>query len=327
MKKYVGNRRVLGSWALAGLLCLTTAVHAQSYPNKAVRLIDNYPPGGSTDVVARVLAQEMSSTFGQPFVVENRPGAAGNIGTDYVAKAKPDGYVLGIAPNTTVSVNPVLYSKLPFDVRKDLTGVGMLARVPMVLVVSEHSKLANIDDVVAAGRAGGTLTYASAGSGTPHHLAAEIFQSLTNTRLTHVPYKGSAPALVDLLSGQVNIMFNPINSALPFIQSGKLKALGVTSAKRLASLPNVPTVAEKIPNFSIGDIWIGLVVPAQTPRAVIEQLNAETKRIIALPRVRESLARQGIEAESSSVEDFNRLMDAERGHWADVIKRANIKVD
>lgn len=311
-----------------GVLLFSGQVFAEeSYPSRTVRIIDAFPPGGSTDVLGRVLAQEMSETFGQPFVVENRPGAAGNIGTDHVAKSKPDGYTLGIAPNQTVAVNPMLYQKLPFNAAEDLTGVSMLARVPMVLIVNAESKINSIEDVIAAAKANpDTLSFASAGAGSPQHMSAAIFQSLTDTTMMHVPYKGSAPALVDVLSGTVDIMFCPINSALPFIREGRLKALGVTSTKRLADLPEVPSIAEKVPGFE-SDIWIGLVAPAKTPASTIEKLNAEVRRVLARPDIQQKLAQQGIEAESSSIEAFNQLMTSDRKRWSDVIRRANIKVD
>lgn len=313
--------------ALAGIFCTTSSLAADAYPNRTVRIIDAFPPGGSTDVLARLLSQELSSSLGQPFVVENRPGAAGNIGTDHVAKSKPDGYTLGIAPNQTVSVNPTLYPKLPFDVRQDLTGVGMLARVPMILVVKSESKINSIDDLITAARANPSqLTFASAGAGSPHHMSAEIFKSLTDTDMTHVPYKGSAPALIDVLSGNVDIMFCPMNSALPYVQNGRLKALGVTSTKRLAVLPDVPSIAEKVPHFE-SDIWIGMVTGAKTPPAVIDKLNTELHRVLTSPAIKQTLAKQGIEAELSTVDEFNQLIESDRKRWGEVIRRASISVN
>ena len=226
-----------------------------------------------------------------------------------------------------MSVNPTLYPKLPFDVRQDLTGVGMLARVPMILVVKSESKINSIDDLITAARANPSqLTFASAGAGSPHHMSAEIFKSLTDTDMTHVPYKGSAPALIDVLSGNVDIMFCPMNSALPYVQNGRLKALGETSPKRLAVLPDVPSIAEKVPHFE-SDIWIGMVTGAKTPPAVIDKLNTELHRVLTSPAIKQTLAKQGIEAELSTVDEFNQLIESDRKRWGEVIRRASISVN
>ena len=311
---------VLGALTVLG----SPAVRAQDYPVKPIHIIVPLPPGGSNDVLARVLGQKMSEAFGQPVIVENRPGAAGNIATDYVAKSAPDGYTIAIAPNQTVAVNPVLYPKLPFDVLKDLEGVTLLGRVPMVLVVSSKITANSVAELIAQAKAGpDKLSYASAGSGSPQHMAAEVFKSMTGTRLTQIPYKGSAPALVDVLGGNVDVMFCPINSALPHIRSGKLRALGTTGTKRLALLPGVPTIAETVPNYE-SDIWIGMVAPAKTPPAIINKLNAELRRSLAAPDVQSKLAEQGIYAESSEPAEFSRLIATDQKRWAGVIKAASI---
>lgn len=315
-------------WAVAActLVALTGPLaQAQDFPSKPIRIIVPLPPGGSNDVLARLLGAKMSETFGQPVIVENRPGAAGNIATDYLAKSPPDGYTLGIAPNQTVAVNPVLYPKLPFDVVRDLEGVSMLGRVPMVLVVSSKVKANTVAELIAQAKAApDTLTYASAGSGSPQHMAAEVFKSMTGTRLTQIPYKGSAPALIDVLGGTVDVMFCPINSALPHIRSGKLRALGTTGTQRLGLLNGVPTIAETVPNYE-SDIWIGLVTPAKTPPAIVTKLNTELRRVLTLPDVKDKLAEQGIYAESSSAADFTKLIASDQKRWAAVIKAADIK--
>ena len=298
--------------------------YAQDYPSKPIRIVVPLPPGGSNDVLARLLGQKMSESFGQPVIVENKPGAAGNIATEFMAKTEGDGYYIAVAPNQTVAVNPVLYPKLPFDVNKDLQGITMMGRVPMILVVSPRMTVTSVAELIALAKAGpDKLTYASAGSGSPQHMAAEVFKSMTGTRLTQIPYKGSAPALIDVLGGTVDVMFCPINSALPHIRSGKLRALGSTGTKRLELLPNVPTIAETVPNYE-SDIWIGMVASAKTPVAIINKLNAELRRSLALPDVREKLAEQGIYAESSTAADFNRLIASDQKRWAAVIKAANI---
>lgn len=301
------------------------AAHAQDYPSKAIKIIVPLPPGGSNDVLARLLGQKMSESFGQPVIVENKPGAAGNIATELMAKSAPDGYTIGIAPNQTVAVNPVLYPKLPYDVVKDLEGISMLGRVPMVLVVSPKVTAKTVTELIAQAKAApDKLTYASAGSGSPQHMAAEVFKSMTGTRLTQIPYKGSAPALIDVLGGTVDVMFCPINSALPHIRSGKLRALGTTGLNRLALLGGVPTIAEYVPAYE-SDIWIGMVTPAKTPPAIVAKLNSELRRILMLPDVKEKLADQGIDAESSSAADFTKLIANDQKRWAAVIKAADIK--
>ncbi len=245
------NRRqslVAGSALAAGALLASPFAHAQAdYPNKPIRIIVPLPPGGSNDVLARVLGQKMSESFGQPVIVENKPGAAGNISTEYMAKTEGDGYTIAIAPNQTVSVNPVLYPKLPFNVNRDLQGISLLGRVPMVLVVSSNVTAKNVDQLITQLKARpDRLTYASAGSGSPQHMAAEVFKAMTGTRITQIPYKGSAPAMIDVLGGVVDIMFCPLNTALPHIRSGKIRALGTTGTKRVTLLPGVPTIAETV---------------------------------------------------------------------------------
>jgi tripartite-type tricarboxylate transporter receptor subunit TctC len=319
------HRRLWAVTACSFIAFAGPLAQAQDYPSKPIHIIVPLPPGGSNDVLARLLGSKLSETFGQPVVVDNRPGAAGNIATDYLAKSPADGYTIGIAPNQTVAVNPVLYPKLPFDVVKDLEGVTMLGRVPMVLVVSPRIAARSVAELIAQARAApDKLTYASAGSGSPQHMAAEVFKSMTGTRLTQIPYKGSAPALVDVLGGTVDVMFCPLNSALPHIRSGKLRALGTTGTQPVALLNGVPTIAETVPGYE-SDIWIGMVAPAKTPPAVVAKLNAELRRALALPDVKEKLAEQGIFAESSSAADFTRLIASDQKRWAAVIKAADIK--
>ena len=318
--------RYLRSLSVLIFIALVSQVsHAQDYPTKPIKIVVPLPPGGSNDVLARLIGQKMTESFGQPVIVENRPGAAGNIATEFMTKAAPDGYTIGIAPNQTVAVNPVLYPKLSYDVLKDLEGISMLGRVPMVLVVSPKMTAKSVAELIAQAKASpDKLTYASAGSGSPQHMAAEVFKSMTGTRLIQIPYKGSAPALIDILAGTVDVMFCPINSALPHIRSGKLRALGTTGTSRLALLNGVPTIAETVPSFE-SDIWIGMITPAKTPPAIVTKLNSELRRILSLPDVKEKLADQGIDAESSSAADFTKLIATDQKRWAAVIKAADIK--
>jgi len=316
------------AWALA--VCLVAALptlptQAQDFPTKPIHIVVPLPPGGSNDVLARLLGQKMSESLGQPVLVENKPGAAGNIATEFMARADADGHWIAVAPNQTVAVNPVLYPKLPFDVQKDLTGITMMGRVPMVLVVSSKVTANSVAELIAQAKAApDKFSYASAGAGSPQHMAAEVFKSMTGTKLTQIPYKGSAPALVDVMGGIVDVMFCPINSALPQIRNGKIRALGTTGTKRLeALLPGVPTIAETVPNYE-SDIWIGMVAPAKTPQPVINKLNAELRRALALPDVKEKLAEQGIFAETSTPAEFTALIASDQKRWAQVIKAANI---
>lgn len=319
------------TWALAACVfaaVATSHAQAQDFPNKPIRIVVPLPPGGSNDVLARLLGQKMSEAFNQPVVVENKPGAAGNIATEFMSRVEADGYTIAVAPNQTVAVNPVLYPKLPFDVLRDLQGISMMGRVPMVLVVSSKVSVASVSELIAQARAApDKFTYASAGAGSPQHMAAEVFKSMTGTRLTQIPYKGSVPALTDVLAGIVDVMFCPINSALPHIRSGRLRALASTGLKRLDTLlPGLPTIAETVPNFE-SDIWIGMVAPAKTPQPIINKLNAELRRSLELPDVRAKLAEQGIYAETSTPAEFTALIAADQKRWAAVIKAANIVPD
>ena len=319
------------TWALAACVfaaVATSHAQAQDFPNKPIRIVVPLPPGGSNDVLARLLGQKMSEAFNQPVLVENKPGAAGNIATEFMSRVEADGYTIAVAPNQTVAVNPVLYPKLPFDVLRDLQGISMMGRVPMVLVVSSKVSVASVSELIAQARAApDKFTYASAGAGSPQHMAAEVFKSMTGTRLTQIPYKGSVPALTDVLAGIVDVMFCPINSALPHIRSGRLRALASTGLKRLDTLlPGLPTIAETVPNFE-SDIWIGMVAPAKTPQPIINKLNAELRRSLELPDVRAKLAEQGIYAETSTPAEFTALIAADQKRWAAVIKAANIVPD
>ena len=316
--------------ALSLALCILAALpalqaQAQDFPTKPIHIVVPLPPGGSNDVLARILGQKITESLGQPVIVENKPGAAGNIATEFMARADADGHWIAVAPNQTVAVNPVLYPKLPFDVQKDLTGITMMGRVPMVLVVSSKVTANSVAELIAQAKAApDKFSYASAGAGSPQHMAAEVFKSMTGTKLTQIPYKGSAPALVDVMGGIVDVMFCPINSALPQIRNGKIRALGTTGTKRLdALLPGVPTIAETVPNYE-SDIWIGMVAPARTPPAVVAKLNAELRRALALPDVKDKLAEQGIFAETSTPAEFTALIASDQKRWASVIKAANI---
>lgn len=325
------NRRFICSAVAFPALAVTGAwvpmAWAQDYPNKPLRIVVPFPPGGSNDVLGRVLGQKISEAMGQPVLVDNKAGAAGNIGTDFVAKAPADGYTLLVASNTGLAINPVLYPKLPFDAIKDFEPITLLGGLPIVLVVNANVKASSVTELIAlAKKDPNKITYASAGAGTPQHMSAELFKSMTGTKITQVPYKGSGPALINVIAGIVDIMFCPINSALPHIRSGKLRALGVATAKRVTLMPEVATVAETVPGY-ISDIWIGIVAPAKTPAPVIAKLNTELRKALSLPDVKDKLAEQGIEATSSTPAEFANLIAADQKRWAVVIKGAAIQPD
>jgi tripartite-type tricarboxylate transporter receptor subunit TctC len=310
-------------------LLITSGVFAQSYPTKPVRLIVPYPAGGGTDFFARLVGGKMSEGLGQQIVVENRPGAATIIGAEAAAKSPADGYTLLLADSTTVAVNPSLYRKLPYDPQKDFTPISLTARFAMLLVVNPQiMKVGSVKEFIdEAKKAPGKLNFASVGPGTTHHLAMEAFMQQTGIRMTHVPYKGAAPAVQDLLGGQVPAMFLDLASGRPHILAGKLKALGVASPKRIAPLPDVPTIAESgVPGFEAW-AWQGLLAPAGTPKGALDRVRTEYPRAVNDAGVRQKLLDAGIEPLTSTPEEFTAYMKSETAKWAKVVKEANIKVE
>ena len=303
--------------------------HAQaSYPSKPIRLVVPFPAGGTTDILARAVAQRLTETMGQPVVVDNRAGAGGNIGADMVAKAPPDGYTLLMGTVGTHAINASLYAKMPYDHVRDFAPVILVAGVPNVLVVNPALPVNSVQELIAYGKANpGKLNFASSGNGTSIHLAAELFKTMTGVQMAHVPYKGSAPALVDLAGGQVQLMFDNLPSSLALIKAGKLKALAVTSAQRSAALPDVPTVAESgLAGFEASS-WFGLLAPAGTPKDIIAKLNGEVTKWLATPEAKEKLAAQGAIPAGRSPDDFMRHIAAETVKWQKVVKDSGAKVD
>jgi tripartite-type tricarboxylate transporter receptor subunit TctC len=299
---------------------------AQAYPAKPIHVVVPFPPGGPTDVLGRLLGQALGDTFGQTVVVENKVGAAGNIGVDAVAKAQPDGMTVGIIPAGNIAVNPTLFASLPYKA-SDLAPVAMLATVDNVLVVNAESVPAkSVKELLdLAANKPGTLTYASPGAGSQAHLAGALLELSTGVQLLHVPYRGIAPAVNDLVGGQVSMMFAPLQTALPFVKSGKLRALGVASQKRSPLLPELPTIAEQgVPKFEAVS-WYALMVPAGTPADVIEKLSAATMRFLALPDTRAKLAAQGMDPGGGSPQDLAATVRAESARWSDVVRKQNIK--
>ena len=321
--------RALALCAVALLAGAAPVAFAQSgYPSRSVRLVVPFPPGGTTDILARAAAQKLTEVLGQQVIVDNRPGAGGNIGAELVAHAPPDGYTLLMGTVGTHAINASLYSKMPYDHIKDFAPVILVAGVPNVLVVTPSLPVNSVQELIAYAKANpGKLNFASSGNGTSIHLSGELFKSLTGVTMTHVPYKGSALALTDLVGGQVQLMFDNLPSSLAFIKAGKLRALAVTSATRAAALPDVPTMVEAgVPGFE-ATAWFGILAPAGTPRDVVTRLNGEVAKWLASPEAREKLMAQGAIAAGGSPEDFAHHIAAETTKWAKVVKESGAKID
>jgi len=301
---------------------------AQDYPNKPMRIIVPYPPGGASDVVARLIGQYMGETFRQPVVVENRAGANGIIAYQFVAQSAPDGYTMLMSNVGPSAINPSIYNKIPYDAIKDFAPVSLTNLVPLMLVVNSSLRVNSVAELIAKAKAApGILTYGTGGTGTAGHLAMELFMSNAGIRMERVSYKGDGLALNDMLGSQITAMFTTVISGEPHVKSGKLKALAVTTTKRLAAKPDLPTIAELgMPGFEAVS-WGGVMVPANTPRPIVIKLNAEINRILKLPEFRERLAKVGAETAGGTPEEFQAYLAAETEKWAKVAKTANIKVE
>ena len=320
-------KRQIRNILLASLYALCAVVQAQSYPSKPVRVVVPYPPGGPTDIVARVLFQQVAESTGQQFLIDNRAGAGGNIGAEAVAKAPADGYTLLIG-TTAHAINMSLFKSLNYDVQKDLAPVSLLTQGPLVLVTHPQFPANSVKELIDMARAKpGSLNFASSGNGQSTHLSAELFNSMAGTKMVHVPYKGSAPALSDLMSGQVGIMFDTTLSAMPFVKAGKLKALGVTSPQRTPAAPDMPTIAESgLPGYEVF-AWNGVLVPAGTPKAIITQLNEEIRKAMQLPQVRDKFSAQGFAASWNTPEQFGVFVRNEVDKWARTVKASGATLD
>jgi tripartite-type tricarboxylate transporter receptor subunit TctC len=312
----------------AGLLWLLSAVaSAQVFPDRPVRIIVPLTPGGSPDTIARAIAQGLQGVWPQAVVVENRPGGSQNIGADLVAKAPPDGYTWLLAPDNVFSVNPYL-TKPPFDPLTDFTPVTQVARIAFLLVVPENLKVNSVPELVAYAKAHpGELNHGSSGNGSPQHLGAVMFQQLTGTKMNHVPYKGAAPAVADLLPGRIQVWIGAANTLLPHIKDGKLKLLGSSAPTRFASLGDTPTIAEAgVPGYAL-DPWLGLFMPARVPQDIVSRVHGEVVRILNGPDLRARLGAQGIELVTNSPAEFSRFIREDNAKWGKIIKEAGIKGD
>ena len=312
--------------ALAAL-AFAAAAHAQPYPNRPVKIIVPFGPGGFTDVAARILQKELAPALGQPIVIENRPGAGSTIGTDAVAKAAPDGYTL-VMISTAHVISPHLYKQVPYDPLKDFTPVMKLAEGPYVLVVHPSLPAKSVSELVALAKAQpGTIDYASSGNGSAQHLVGALFTTMAGVKLNHVPYKGSNQAMNDVIGGQVKVSFVGVPNALPNLNNGKLKALGVSTAKRYAELPDVPSIAEAgVPGYD-ATIWLGLLAPPGTPRDVVMKINAEITRVLSNPEAKKLMASAGVDVATSTPEEFARLMQVELDRWGKVVKETGATVN
>jgi len=318
--------RILAAFALGA--ALATSALAQGYPTRGLRLVVPFAPGGSTDIVARLIAERLAAPLGQPVVVENRAGAAGNIGAEAVAKAPADGYTLLMATTGVMAINNALYRSLSYDAATDLAPVIFAASITNVLSVPVDLPVRSVPELVALARTQpGRLSFASSGAGSSTHLSGELFKSLAGVDLLHVPFKGSGQALVDVIAGRVSMIFDNMPSALPHIKGGKLRALGVTGAKRSGALPEVPTIAEAgVPGYESLS-WSGIAVPAATPKDVVARLNREIDAILAREDMRRKLAEQGAETVGGPPEAFDAHVRAERAKWGNLVRTNNITVN
>jgi tripartite-type tricarboxylate transporter receptor subunit TctC len=317
-------RRILFSLLL---LCLATGAQAQAWPTKPVRLISQFPPGGGTDLIARNLIPKLGEVFGQNFILEHKPGAAGNIAADHVAKSAADGYTILIANNTIV-IQAAMQPKLPFDVVKDFTPVGMVASTAVALAVHPDQPVKSVQDLIALAKSQpGKLAYSSCGSGTAMHLAGELFKQLAKVDITHVPYKGCGPAIVDGISGQVPILFNTITNTTPQAKAGRLRVVAIASATRSPVDKNLPTIAEAGLTGFDADIWFGFMGPAGLPRDIATRLNTELNRIVKLPDVAERLGAQLFDVRTGTPEEFAALIKSDVAKWTKVVRDGNIKPD
>jgi tripartite-type tricarboxylate transporter receptor subunit TctC len=310
------------------VLALTAPGVAQNYPDRVVRIVNPYPPGGSVDVMARLLAQKLGENLGQQFIVENRSGGGGNTGSDSVAKAEPDGYTLLFTAPGPLTVNQTLYSKLSFDPATDFAPIALFATAPIVLIVNPGVPANNVQELIALARKEpGKINFASAGNGTTNHLSGELFKSMAKVDIVHVPYRGAGPAMNDLIGGHVQMFFDLMPVVLPQVTTGKVRALGAAGASRASSLPDVPTIAEQgVPGFDASS-WYGLVAPAKTPEPVLAKLREEVAKALKTPDMVARIRELGSEPGAAFGKDFGAFMAAETKKWAEVIRASGAKAD
>ena len=315
-------------FAAVALASLAAVAQAQAWPSKPIKWVVPFAPGGTTDILARTVGEKLAVALGQPVIIENKPGAGGGVGAEFTAKSAPDGYTIMGGTISTHAINASLYKSLPYDPVKDFVAITLIARVPNMLVINPSVPAKDVKELIALLKANpGKYSFASSGNGTSQHLSGELFKSMSGTDMQHIPYKGSPPALQDVVGGQVAMTFDNITTALPLAKAGKLRALAVTTAKRSSVAPEVPTLAESgLPGFEVGS-WQGVFAPAGTPSEIVRRLNAEIVKALNMPDVREKLSGLGAEIVADSPEEFSALVKAEVAKWADVVKKSGAKVD
>ena len=320
--------RAIHRICLIALLACAGSAFAQAWPARPIKLIVPYPPGGSADILARAIGQKLADGIGQSVVIDNRPGAGTAIGAEAAARSAPDGYTIMLGTVSSHAINPALNPGLKYDPVKDFAPVSLVASIPFALLVHPSLPARSVQELIALAKTKpGALNFSSAGTGTSNHLAGELFKSMTGTYMVHIPYKGSAPALADLLSGQVNLMFDLVLTAQPHVKSGAARALAVTGLERSTALPGVPTAAESgVPGYEVS-AWFGFFAPAGTPAAIVTALNAQTVKAMRLPDLRERLASQGADALTSTPEQFAAYVKDELNKWTRVVKASGMKAD
>jgi tripartite-type tricarboxylate transporter receptor subunit TctC len=314
---------------VAGLVLAVLApfANAQQYPARPVRLVVPYAAGGPVDIVGRIVAQKLAEAYRQQVIVDNRAGGGGNIALEIVARAAPDGYTLLMGANGVIAINPSLYKTMPVDTQKDFAPIGPVASSAMILVAHPSVAAGSVKELIALAKSKpGALNYASSGSGSTAHLASELFKSLAQVNMLHVPYKGAGPALIDLVGGQVQVMFTAVSSTLPFVKSGKLKALAVSSERRMPLLPDMPTVAETLPGYEVST-WYGLFAPAATPRAIVDLLNTQLGKSFATAEAKAQLAALGADPLTSTPQQFAAAVKQETAKWARIVKESGARAE
>jgi tripartite-type tricarboxylate transporter receptor subunit TctC len=311
---------------LAGSGRVGIAAPADDYPNKPVKCVVAYPPGGTTDILARIIAHYLSEHLGQQFIIDNRPGAGNNIGTEVVANSPSDGYTL-LLVNPANGINATLYRKLPFNFLRDIAPVAGITRVPNVMEVTPSFPARSVTEFIAYAKAHpGKINMASSGNGTSVHLSGELFMAMTGTKMTHVPYRGAAPAITDIIAGTVDVLFDNMPSSIEFVRSGKMRALAVTTDARSAALPEVPTVAETVPGYE-ASAWFGLGAPKGTPASIVDKINKSVNEALADPKVKGSLAELGGVPILGTADDFGKVMASETEKWAKAVRFAGVSID
>jgi len=324
-------RSSVAAWLLLPLVAVawSGAASAADYPSRPLRLVVSFPPGGSADFQARILGTKLSEQLGQQFIIDNRPGGSGVVALETVAKSAPNGYTLLLGPMSGLTMNPAIFSKLPYDSVRDFVPISLTSRVTLALAASPSLPANSVKELIALAKASpGKLTYGSTGIGNVTHLAGEMLKSLAGINLVHVPYKGAGPQLIDVMSGNVSIGFTSLTGAIPHVRSGKLKGLVVTSKQRHSAAPDIPTVAEVgMPDIEICTGWFGILAPARTPKAVVSRLNSEIMRVINTPETQQRFLGQGLDPATSTPEEFSALIKSDLVRWAKIIKDAGVRAE